>query len=76
MMVRIKPELTAGSQVVEQTLNYYGHVMRAEGGVEKYLMPEKVNGNRKRGKQGQDVYTAVCCKRGERNHHWVNGENI
>ena len=50
MMDRIKPEWTAGSQVVEQTLNYYGHVMRAGGGVEKYLMLEKkVNRNRKRG---------------------------
>ena len=36
--------------MVYERLNYYGHVVRAQGGMEKYSMNEKESGNRKKGR--------------------------
>ena len=49
----IKPEWTLESRVPEAVLTYFGHVMRAGGGMEDDVMLGRMNGARRRGRPRQ-----------------------
>ena len=47
---KIKPEWTLESRVIKAAMNYFGHVMRANGSMEKDLMLGRMEGRRRRGR--------------------------
>ena len=46
----IKAQWTLESRVAKATLSYFGHVMRAEGGMEREVMMRQMEGKRRRGR--------------------------
>ena len=52
--------------MLEQKLQYFGHLMRRADSFEKTLMPGKIEGGTRRGRQNEMV----------RWHHWLNGHEF
>ena len=51
VLEEIKPEMPLESKIQQQKLKYFGHVMRKDNSIEKYIMLGKVEGKRRRGRQ-------------------------
>ena len=51
ILKKINPECSLEGQILKLGLQYFGHLMRREGSLEKMLMLGKCEGKRKRGRQ-------------------------
>ena len=66
ILKEISPEYSLEGLMLEQKLQYFGHLMRRADSFEKTLMPGKIEGGTRRGQQNEMV----------RWHHWLNGHEF
>ena len=58
ILKEISPEYSLEGLLLKVKLQYFGHLMWRSSSLEKILMLEKIEGRRRRGDRGQDVWMA------------------